>query len=215
MTNLRHHHIPSTLFWSSIPEQSASSIYMKPIGDYNHNAFPPSFSSQHYAHECSIIRQDVEPSNIIIIASKPYLVDLGSATDFSDSSVCSNDIIRGTPNYLASQDRSGVPRGRKAGIFALGCVFAATLTASQGQKGGDYDAQRQNSQISDSPHAFRYNLETVKEWLYSFECPDENDIRVRDTLVTMPRLDANRRPWPKTLLRDFQQVNMVCKDCQT
>jgi len=226
MTTLRHHHITSILFWSPIPEQSAFSIYMNPIGDYDLNAFLPSFSNQHdawfgclvaaltYAHECGIIHQDIKPSNIIIKANKPYLADFGSARDFSDSSISNDDIIRGTPNYLAPEDQSGEPRGRRTDIFSLGCVFAEMLTVRQGKKREDFDAQRRNSQVSDAPHAFRHNLKAVKDWLYNLEYSDENDKGICDTLVTMLRLNANRRPWPKTLLRDFQQMNMVCKDCQ-
>jgi serine/threonine protein kinase len=91
-----------------------------------------------YLHEMGVTHRDIKPSNILIKQEAVYLADFGISAMLDDDGITSDTIttapmtrLYAPPEKLASGSR----RGRKADIFALGCVFLEISTALIGLPG--------------------------------------------------------------------------------
>lgn len=185
MQKLRHPHIATVLF--HFKEEEAFSIIMLPVADYDLRKFlslctqenySPALTKQiypwfgclldalTYAHKLEIKHQDIKPSNILIKNNQPYLCDFGLAKDFADTntSTSGSHNVKGTFVYRAPEVVPGRNRGRKADVFALGCVYSEMFTVTQGKSAEEYRDARQKAGST----AFRDCLPAVKEWLSSF-----------------------------------------------
>lgn len=189
MQKLRHLHIATVLF--HFKEEMAYSIIMLPVADYDLRRFlslctqedyTPALTKQiypwfgclldalAYAHKLKIKHQDIKPSNILIKNNQPYLCDFGLAKDFAElnTSTSGGYNVQGTFVYRAPEVTPNRNRGRKADVFALGCVYSEMFTVTQGKSAEEYRDARQVAG-STAFTAFRDCLPTVEAWLRSFE----------------------------------------------
>ena len=84
------------------------------------------------AHKLGIRHQDIKPSNIWINNEQPYLCDFGLAEDVTElnTNKSRGNKVQRTPVYRASEVVPKKERGRKAEVFALGCVHSEMLTVT-------------------------------------------------------------------------------------
>lgn len=233
MQSLRHHHIASVQL--PLIEESSYSFIMLPMADCDLAVFMRNFADEDFpgtdlmhltawfgclvsalafAHSKSIKHEDIKPQNILIKDHQPYLTDFGCAKDFSnlDSSTSESFITTGTPVYWPPEKP---PRGRKADIFSLGCVFSEMLTVRQKRTIDAYRQARCVRQRSNS-YAFRENLNGVAAWLTDI-VPRTDSVGLLLKQQTMQMLEArpDRRPEAKDIKRGLRlEGDMVfCSSC--
>lgn len=206
MQKLRHLHIATVLFY--LKENDTYSIFMLPVADYHledflvrctEKEYAPALTkliypwfgclldALAYAHKLKIKHQDIKPSNILIKNNQPYLSDFGLAKDFAetDASTSLSDKVKGTTLYRAPEVVPGKPRGRKADVFALGCVYSEMLTVIRKKSLAEYrDARREAGSV-----VFRESLTEVKRWLQSLERTELSDLLV-DQILGMIKKDT-------------------------
>lgn len=82
-----------------------------------------------YAHEQGVIHRDIKPSNIML---KPdgqvKLMDFGLAKPVAAEAARSNNLIAGTPRYMAPEQLQGRTVDTRADLFALGVTAWKLLT---------------------------------------------------------------------------------------
>ena len=210
MQKLRHLHIATVLFY--LKEENAYSIFMLPVADYDLRTFLYQCTEQDYvpyltkqiypwfgclldalayAHKLHIKHQDIKPSNILIKHNQPYLSDFGLAKDFTnfEESTYRDRKVQGTLLYSAPEASPGGTRGRKADVFALGCVYSEMFTVTQGKSMNEFRDARQEA----GSMAFRACLPKVETWLRSFESNRLNDLLI-DQILSMMSKDTVERP---------------------
>ena len=178
-----------------------------------------------FAHRCSVIHQDIKPSNVLVKNEggrlRVYLADFGMAKDFSehDASATVNNNVRGAPVYRAPEVRPGQARGRAADIFSLGCVFSEMFTICCGRSLEQYQEFRKRGDMDDDQLAFRENLGKVSSWLYNLAATQDEGSKgvVLLLLRQMMREDPEKRPIaPKAIqwLRNTDEPSdLFCPDC--
>ncbi|KAF7502388.1 hypothetical protein GJ744_005966 [Endocarpon pusillum] len=210
MQKLRHLHIATVLFY--LRDGDGYSIFMLPVADYDlwkfmghcsRQDFPPSLTKQiypwfgclldalAYAHKLEIKHQDIKPSNILIKNNQPYLSDFGLAKDFAEihMSTSHGDKVQGTPVYRAPEVLPNQQRGRRADVFALGCVYSEMFSITQEKSLEEYRAARQEADSI----AFRDCLPKVKKWLKVFEKEKLSRVLV-DQILSMMERNVDERP---------------------
>ena len=209
MQKLRHLHIATVLFY--LKENDTYSIFMLPVADCHLGKFLSSCTKLEYpsaqckliypwfgclldalayAHKLKIKHQDIKLSNILIKNNQPYLADFGLAKDFAevDVSTYRGDEVPGTQLYRAPEVLAGKPRGRKADVFALGCVFSEMLTVERRKSLKAYSDARQKA----GSVVFRDCLPEVEKWLQSLENTRLSDLLV-DQILGMINKDPEER----------------------
>lgn len=227
MQKLRHQHIATVLFY--LKDNEAYSIFMLPVAEYDLRRFlehctkenyPPALIQQiyrwfgcllhalAYAHKLKIKHQDIKPSNILIKNEQPYLCDFGLAKDFAEvnASTSRGDRVQGTVVYRAPEILPRVKRGRKADVFALGCVYSEMLTIAQGKSLEEYRDGRQEA----GSIAFRDCLPKVKTWLKSFEKGKLIDLLVEQILSMMEKEVKDRPTSEKAVHSLMHQSALFC-----
>lgn len=212
MQKLRHHHIATVLFYLLDKDQSAYSIFMLPVADSDLLKFLCHCSEQNYpagmtkqinpwfgclldalayAHSLKIKHQDIKPSNILIKNNQPYLCDFGLAKDFTeyDASTSRSENVQGTRVYRAPEVQPRQKRGRRADVFALGCVYSEMLTVNQGKSLEEFRDARSKATKS---IVFRDCLQEVEKWLKSFDRRHLTDLMV-DEILNMIDRDPEKR----------------------
>ena len=231
MQKLRHPHIASVLL--HVREQGVFSIIMLPVADYDLRHFLESEYAKDkgavkqmdawfgclivalvHAHNESVKHNDIKPSNILIKNGSPYLSDFGSAKDFShlEMSTSRDDSIAGTPVYYAPERP---PWGRRADVFALGCVFSEMLTVRCGRTLPEYRDFRQVMDIENG-YAFRENLPKVKEWLRQLRSNFNEPLQlVYQQTLEMLQADPEERCEARTVKRRFRSEDdaLFCHSC--
>jgi serine/threonine protein kinase len=74
-------------------------------------------------HEAGIVHRDFKPSNVIMGADGPRVIDFGIARALDATGTLSSAIV-GTPAYMAPEQIHGGTIGPAADIFAWGCTIA-------------------------------------------------------------------------------------------
>jgi len=204
MQKLRHHHIVTLAF--HIEDDEGFKLMMQPVADSNlamylldciaqdyprskirmlDNWFGCLVTALTFAHNNSVIHEDLKLANILIKDDRVYLADFGCARDFenSQSSVSTDQAVRGTIDYWPPEP--GTTRGRAADVFALGCVFSEIFTVRHRRSLDDYQEHRK-SDARDHPYAFSKNLDAVRSWLQLLLVPSEG-LNLNDGTSADPR----------------------------
>ena len=210
MQKLRHLHITTVLF--HLKEETAYSIFMLPVADYDLRKFlslctkkdhPPAMTELIYpwfgclldalafAHKLKIRHEDIKPSNILIKNDQPYLSDFGLAQDFAEVSgrASLDQRVQGTLAYRPPDMGSTRLRDSASDVFSLGCVYSEMFTVTQGKSLEEYQAFRRTADST----AFRDCLEKMRVWMRSFESNRLSDLLV-DQILRMTNGDAMVRP---------------------
>ncbi len=76
-----------------------------------------------YTHKNGIIHFDVKPGNIIVRGESALIADFGFAKDQALTAITSENIMLGTPNYMAPEQFRGERDDPRSDIYAIGAVL--------------------------------------------------------------------------------------------
>ncbi len=82
------------------------------------------------AHKQGLIHRDVKPANILVESrtQRVKLTDFGLARAVDDSSASQNELIAGTPMYMAPEQAASLAIDHRADLFSLGSVLYEMCT---------------------------------------------------------------------------------------
>ncbi|MFD6888207.1 PQQ-binding-like beta-propeller repeat protein [Streptomyces sp. NPDC059957] len=93
-------------------------------------------------HRAGLVHRDVKPSNVLITAQGPRLIDFGLAQAPGSPRLTEAGGLAGTPAYMSPEQARGGPPGPEGDVFALAGVL---VFASSGH--GPYDARGRQSTL--------------------------------------------------------------------
>ena len=185
LKRLRHTHIVTISAYSE--EGNGFNILMEPVADKNLGEFldhctadgyPPEktdliypwfgclLPALRFAHSMNVTHRDIKLANILIKGTHVYLSDFSLAKDFTgqDASTSHDEKAKGTMRYRAPETKNNVAGGRKADVFALGCVYSEMFTVTHDESLEAFRNERLTENDSD---LFRDCLPTIQNWLHS------------------------------------------------
>ncbi|MFB7210492.1 NUDIX domain-containing protein [Streptomyces sp. NPDC056255] len=80
-------------------------------------------------HAAGVIHRDLKPSDILLSADGPKVIDFGNARAADVTSVTSTGMLAGTPGYMAPECIRGESLTEAVDVFALGAIAAYAATA--------------------------------------------------------------------------------------
>lgn len=83
-----------------------------------------------YAHRNDVIHCDVKPSNILVRGEKALLADFGFAKDLALTAITEQDVMLGTPSYMAPEQFRGERNDPRSDLYAAGAVLYSMLHGS-------------------------------------------------------------------------------------
>ncbi|KAM6997312.1 interferon-induced, double-stranded RNA-activated protein kinase-like [Tautogolabrus adspersus] len=108
-----------------IEEKNAESLTDFKRGEQSLNIAVQIFSGVEYIHSMNHIHRDLKPANILFgLDGKVKIGDFGLVTR---DDTLNKTVNRGTPNYMAPEQKIGRNYDKKVDIFALGLVFVELL----------------------------------------------------------------------------------------
>ncbi len=75
-------------------------------------------------HEAGVVHRDIKPTNIMISASGPILVDFGIAMEQGESHMTQTGLVMGTPGFIAPEVVEGAESDAQSDWWSLGSVLA-------------------------------------------------------------------------------------------
>lgn len=79
-------------------------------------------------HAAGIIHRDIKPTNVMISASGPVLVDFGIAMEMGESHVTRTGLVMGTPGFIAPEVVEGAESDEETDWWSLASVLAFAAT---------------------------------------------------------------------------------------
>ena len=97
----------------------------------------------HDAHRAGVVHRDVKPTNVLLrdpdtLELHAYLCDFGIARTEADGLTVPGSVT-GTWSYLSPECGKGESGSPSSDIYALGCLFWATLTGAPPYRGSDVE----------------------------------------------------------------------------
>ena len=98
-----------------------------------------------------LVHRDFKPSNVLLTASGPKLLDFGIAAALDETSLTGTGLIVGSAGWLAPEQIQGLTETSATDVFTLGCLtaFAATTRPPFGRGRPEIYAARLMSQPPD------------------------------------------------------------------
>ena len=81
-----------------------------------------------YAHANDVIHFDIKPGNIIVRGEHALIADFGFAKDLALTAITSDDVMLGTPNYMAPEQFRGERNDPRSDLYSVGAVLYHSLT---------------------------------------------------------------------------------------
>ena len=159
------------------------------------------------AHEAGIIHRDFKPANVVLVAQEGDLdfvkvVDFGIVSHVDSeptSTVSQQEIIVGSPDYMAPEQAAGAEANPASDIYALGVVVYEMLTGQRPYKGrnaidiliqkGAHDAARVTDIQPDVPEG----LADIVAWCLA-RMPEDRPGSMRTLEVDLLRALEAARP---------------------
>jgi Protein kinase domain/VHL beta domain len=79
-------------------------------------------------HAAGLVHRDVKPSNVLLAADGPRLIDFGVAWDAQSTVLTAAGTLFGSPEYLSPEYATGQDFGPPTDVFSLGAVLAYAAT---------------------------------------------------------------------------------------
>ncbi|WP_333766827.1 serine/threonine-protein kinase [Streptomyces sp. IBSBF 2435] len=79
-------------------------------------------------HQTGLAHRDVKPSNVLLAATRPLLIDFGIARAAEDSRLTSTGGVIGSPGYMAPEQATEGMSTESGDVFALGAVLVYAAT---------------------------------------------------------------------------------------
>jgi hypothetical protein len=79
-------------------------------------------------HAAGLVHRDVKPSNVLLAADGPRLIDFGVAWDAQSTVLTAAGTLFGSPQYLSPEYATGQEFGPSTDVFSLGGVLAYAAT---------------------------------------------------------------------------------------
>src|SRR5215471_7325383 len=81
-------------------------------------------------HACSLVHRDLKPTNVLLAADGPHVIDFGISRAFEGTTVTAAGMVVGTPGYMSPEQAEGAQAGPASDVFSLGCVLAYAATGN-------------------------------------------------------------------------------------
>jgi serine/threonine protein kinase len=79
-------------------------------------------------HEAGVVHRDIKPTNIMISAAGPILVDFGIAMEQGESHMTQTGLVMGTPGFIAPEVVEGAESDAQSDWWSLASVLAFAAT---------------------------------------------------------------------------------------
>ena len=76
-----------------------------------------------YSHDNDVIHCDVKPGNILVRGEKALLADFGFAKDLALTAITDQDVMLGTPSYMAPEQFRGERNDPRSDLYSVGAVL--------------------------------------------------------------------------------------------
>ncbi|HUS28950.1 MAG TPA: serine/threonine-protein kinase [Kofleriaceae bacterium] len=120
----------------------------------------------HHAHSRGVVHRDLKPDNLILVGEDEMLkvLDFGVAkivaSDHNESvALSSNNLVWGSPRYMAPERVRGVGDDPRSDIYAIGCIAFELVIGSAPFTGNSDDVIRAHlKQTPEAPSTWRPSL---------------------------------------------------------